>query len=311
MPGITLAAFAKINRDLRIVGRDDAGYHLISTLFETLALHDTIALDTIAGPLRVTCSDPSLPTDERNLVTRAVHAWCGHHRSGATDGLHVHIEKRIPMQAGLGGGSADAAATLVALTMLGSELAYPAAARDALSAADRAIAAGLGADVAFFLVGGRAMGTGRGEVLQPFADGPTHPVVVVQPGFGVSTADAYRWFDEAHGLGPGQPWRRAGQATGGRVVACANDLQEAVAGRFPVIRHLVGVLNGCGARQAAMTGSGSAVFGVFDDEGGAAEAADAVAALGVRTWLTTTLSRAACWHRDGGKRLPECFRAGW
>ena len=296
MPIVTLPAFAKINRDLRIVGRDDEGYHVISTVFETLALHDTISLDAVDGPLRVTCSDPTLPTDDGNLVTRMVRAWCRRHRAGVTDGIHVDIEKRIPMQAGLGGGSADAAATLVALTMHARRLVHASEARDALSAADRAMAASLGADVAFFLVGGRALGTGRGEQVRPLDEAPMRPVVVAQPGFGVPTAEAYRWFAEAAGLRPGQSWRRSDDPGRPGVVGCTNDLQAGVAARFPAIGRLVAALRGSGARQAAMTGSGSAVFGVFESDRAAARAVAAVAALGARTWLTTTLPRAACWH---------------
>ncbi len=300
MPTITLPAFAKINRDLRIAGRDDEGYHLISTVFETLALHDTISFDAIDGPLRVTCSDPSLPTDDGNLVTRMVQAWCRRHRRGVTGGIHVHIEKRIPMQAGLGGGSADAAATLIALTMHAEGIAHPSDARDVLAPDDWAMAASLGADVAFFLVGGRALGTGRGEHLRPLDEAPMRPVVVAQPGFGVPTADAYRWFADASGLGRGQRLRRSGAVADAGATGCTNDLQAAVAARFPAIGRLVIALRACGARQAAMTGSGSAVFGVFDRARDAERALDAVAAQGARTWLTTTLTRAACWDRADG-----------
>ena len=173
----------------------------------------------------MTCSDPALPTDDGNLVTRMVRAWCRHHRAGVTDGIDVHIEKRIPMQAGLGGGSADAvAATLVALTMHAGRLVHACDARDALLVADRAMAASLGADVAFFLVGGRALGTGRGEQLRSLDEAPLRPVVVAQPGFGVPTAEAYRWFAEAAGLRPGQLWRRSttrdGRAWSGAMTIC-------------------------------------------------------------------------------------------
>jgi 4-diphosphocytidyl-2-C-methyl-D-erythritol kinase len=292
---IRLPAFAKINRDLRIVGRDAEGYHLISTVFETVALHDTISLDVVEGPLRVTCSDPSLPTDGRNLVTRMVHAWCGQHRDGVTDGFHVHVEKRIPMQAGLGGGSADAAATLIALTMQAKGFAHPGDARAALSDGDRRLAASLGADVAFFLVGGRALGTGRGEVLRPLDEVAAKPVVLAKPDFGVPTADAYRWFADSTGLLPGQTLRRCDGRGRPGAVECTNDLEAVVAARFPAIGQFVAALYRCGARQAAMTGSGSVVYGVFDGDQGAACGEDVLRALGARVWRTTTLPRADCW----------------
>ena len=292
---LTLPAFAKINRDLRILGRDSEGYHRLSTVFETLALHDTITLEASDGPLQVTCSDATLPTDDRNLVTRAVRRWWAAHRGGEAQGVHVHVEKRIPMQAGLGGGSSDAAATLVALTMLDRGLARAADACAAMTPADRALAAGLGADVAFFLVGGRALGTGRGEQLRPLADEPPRPVVLAQPGFGVATADAYRWFAEAAGLRPGEALHRWAETGRPGVVACTNDLEAEVAARYPEIGALVRFLTRCGARQAAMTGSGSVVFGVFDDAPGARRAAAALRGSGAATWETSTWPRAACW----------------
>lgn len=313
---VSLPAYAKINRDLRILGRDAEGYHLIASVFESIALHDTVSVAESGGPLTVTCSDPTLPTDDRNLVTRAARAWCALHRGGVTDGLRIHVDKRIPMQAGLGGGSADAAATLLALTMIECRLAEVAAAPAALTDADRQVAARLGADVAFFLVGGRALATGRGERLRPLDDTPSAAVVLARPGFGVSTVEAYGWFDAQADLAPGQMLGRDGRAVGapddaaspavGRRPAvptclpppsrgCANELEPPVAARHPAIGHLAAALRRCGARQAAMTGSGSVVFGVFDRPGEAAAGASATTALGAAVWQTATLPRRLYW----------------
>jgi len=313
---VSLPAYAKINRDLRILGRDAEGYHLIASVFESIALHDTVSVSEGDGPLTVTCSDPSLPTDDRNLVTRAARAWCVVHRGGVTAGLRIHVDKRIPMQAGLGGGSADAATTLLALTMVDRGLSEVALVPDVLTDADRQLAARLGADVAFFLVGGRALATGRGERLRPLEEAPPSALVLARPGFGVSTVEAYGWFDALAGLAPGQALRRDGRvaaarpADGGTASApvasgwlclpppsrgCANELEAPVAARHREIAHLAAAFRRCGARQAAMTGSGSVVFGVFDHPGDAQVGASTASALGAEVWLTATLSRRQYW----------------
>jgi len=185
--------------------------------------------------------------------------------------VRARIEKRIPLAAGLGGGSSDAAASLRALPPLwGVELGD-----DRL----RRIAAGLGADVPYFLQGGTALGVERGDVLFPLIDWPASWVVLLLPDFGVSTVDAFRWFDRqrAH--------VRAAALRG-------NDLEAPVVARHPEIGALVEALRDSGASYGSMSGSGSAVFGLFDDRESAESAAGRLKDSTRRAFVTRALTRA-------------------
>jgi 4-diphosphocytidyl-2-C-methyl-D-erythritol kinase len=268
---IRVRALAKINLDLRILGVQAGGYHELDTTFQSIALHDVLVFAPARGPLIVEADDPGCPADG-NIVERAAAAlWQAAGRRGSPTGLRVRIDKRIPIAAGLGGGSADAAAALRALARLW---------RVRLAATTlREIGASLGADVPFFLEGGRARGRGRGDVLSPLPDTMRRWVVVVTPPFGVSTADAYQWFDDDGARR--RPFK-------GRHF---NDLQPAVAARHPEIGALVERLKRARASLAAMSGSGSAVFGLFARGQDAAAAADALVGGGRRVLLTRTVSR--------------------
>ena len=191
---VRVRAFAKINLALRVVGVRADGYHELLTTFQSLALHDTLTFTVVRGPFHIACDDPACPVDRTNLVWRAAdEIWRAAGRRGEPGGVRVHIEKRIPLAAGLGGGSSDAAASLRALSSLwGVELG-----EDRL----RRIAAGLGADVPYFLEGGTALGVGRGDVLFPLIDWPASWIVLLLPDFGVSTVDAFRWFDRQRARG--------------------------------------------------------------------------------------------------------------
>lgn len=281
---LALPAFAKLNLDLRVLGRRPDGYHDLRTVFQTLAVHDTVTVAAQRGPLTVTCTDPSVPTDARNLVWQAAVQLARAARCGPARDVHIHLHKRVPAQAGLGGGSADAAVTLLALRRLW--------ALDLDRAALTRVAAALGADVPFFLTGGTALGLGRGDVIYPLDDVPPAWVVLVRPDFGVSTAEAYRWVDE----GPAPAADRAGVPPPGWpdwAGAVRNDLEPPVVARHPVIGRTRRALARRGAVLAAMSGSGSAVFGVFASRAGAADAARAVARPGWLVLVTRTLGRAA------------------
>ena len=179
---LTVPAFAKINLGLRVLGRRPDGYHEISTVFQTISLHDTLTFETApGGQLELVCTDTEIPSDETNLVLRAASAL--RERFGVTSGARVGLEKVIPAGGGLGGGSSDAAITLAALaTLWGVET-------DAGELAE--IGSRLGADVPFFLTGGTALGTGTGTDIRPLADAPKMHLCVVTPDVRVSTAEAY------------------------------------------------------------------------------------------------------------------------
>lgn len=285
MTGTRARALAKINLTLRVLGVRADGYHELRTTFQSLALHDTLTIRATRGPFSIECDDPACPVDRTNLVWRAAErVWRAAGRRGAPRGVRVRIEKRIPMQAGLGGGSSDAAAALRALGR-----------RWRVSRVTLLqIAASLGADVPYFFEGGTALGVARGDRLSPLPDHPAAWVVLVVPAFGVSTKDAYGWFDRDTRAGAARrvrPPSTAG-AGGGPHADAGNDLQSPAAKRHPEIARLVGALRRHGAHSAAMSGSGSAVFGLFKKRPQALLATRALASATRRTVLTRTVSRA-------------------
>ena len=298
-PRIRIRAHAKINLTLHVRGVRPDGYHDLETVFQSLALHDVLTCQVRPGPLNIRCDDPGLPTDERNLVWRAAQRlWEQLGRTGPVRGVEIVLDKQIPMQAGLGGGSADAAAALVALSR-----AWAPRRRVDLAA----VAAQIGADVPYFLMGGTALGLSRGDDLYPLPDLPPYHVVLGLPAFGVSTVDAYGWFDRdgagASGTrvaGVVEPRRASAAGVAGipawpgRHLIVANDLQAPVAARHPEIGTLRDMLIRGGARAAAMTGSGSAVFGLFDSVMPARRAARALAGIGAMALVTTTVDRPTC-----------------
>ena len=301
MTSITLRASAKLNLDLRVLGRRPDGYHEVRTMLQTLDLHDTLTIQATRGDFALEGDPAAMPLDRTNLVWRAAEVlWRAAGRRGAPRGARVRVVKRIPAQAGLGGGSSDAAAALVGLGRLWR---LHAALADLVP-----IAAALGADVPFFLLGGTALGLGRGGEIYPLIDLPRRHVVLALPSFGVATADAYRWLAEDRAaagtrdpgprtldpglrtldlgprtLDPG-PWT-LDLATG------VNDLEKAVERHHPAIRAARRHLADSGAELARMSGSGSAVFGLFASARDARRAAAGLAAGGYRVVLTRTRTR--------------------
>jgi 4-diphosphocytidyl-2-C-methyl-D-erythritol kinase len=286
---IRVRAHAKINLTLRVGAVRADGFHPLETVFQSIALHDTLEVTPRRGPLTLTCDDPAVPDDDRNLVVRAARAlWQALGRPGEPAGAAIRLSKQIPMQAGLGGGSSDAASALSAL----AGIWQPRGPRPDLAP----IAARLGSDVPYFLMGGTALGLARGEDLYPLEDLPAFHVVLALPAFGVSTADAYRWFDE-DAAGPAaarQDSDRSIPAWRGRRLALVNDLEAPVTRRHQDIGAARRALEGAGAEAAAMTGSGSAVFGLFASESRARRAARAVAESGFVALPTRTVDRRTC-----------------
>src|SRR5688572_3036168 len=185
---LILQPSAKINLTLHVGEKREDGYHDLRTLLQSITLHDTLTFSTRRGPFSLACRMPGVPPDRSNLVWRAADAlWAALGRTGEPKDAHIKLDKAIPSQAGLGGGSADAAAALVGLNKLwGARLSRRVLMR---------LGAQLGSDVPFFLQGGTALGIGRGEELYPVDDVERMGVVIIKPPFGVSTAGAYRWLD--------------------------------------------------------------------------------------------------------------------
>ena len=284
---VTARACAKINLDLRVLGVRADRLHELRTVFQAISLHDTITCAPREGPFAIECVAPGVPLDGSNLIWRAAEAlWHSLRRSGPVRDVVVRLDKRIPLQAGLGGGSADAAATLVALARLWRVPVRPAQLTD--------VAATLGADVPFFLAGGTALGLGCGDEIYPLADLPRHWVVLLVPGFGVSSREAYAWYDAERDLGPGALAREPQHVPGpwpSRAAQMINDLEAAIARHHPEIDQMKAALRRAGALAAAMSGSGSAVFGLFQKRREAVLASGRLAGSGWRVLLTESLGR--------------------
>jgi 4-diphosphocytidyl-2-C-methyl-D-erythritol kinase len=194
MRSLTIRAPAKINLSLRVDGVRPDGYHAVTTVLQSIDLVDTIRIDRRRGPFEIRCDVEGVPLDRTNLVWKAAQLiWQTAGRDGEPRDVLVTLEKKIPMQAGLGGGSSDAAAALVGLCRIWR--------RRIPDAETHALAAQLGSDVPYFLVGGTAIGLGRGEEVCPLEDLPRLWVVLALPSFGVSTRDAYAWLDQKRGRG--------------------------------------------------------------------------------------------------------------
>jgi len=256
---VRLPAFAKINLSLRVLGKRPDDYHELRTIFQTISLHDTLDISIErTSNLSVhfmTCNVPELQ-GEGNLVMRAIRAISP--EIGFYGNVVVHLDKRIPVARGLGGGSSDAAAALIGMLRLTDmELPLPRLME---------IAAGLGADVPFFLFGGRALAVNRGDEIYPMDDEPRRTILVVSPkDIAVSTKDAYQWLSsELTRLSkPNRIWGFCALCWSRQGAGVSNDFEGPVFSRHPRLREIRDALLQRGAAEAALAGSGSAVFGVF------------------------------------------------
>ena len=278
-------AQAKVNLLLRILAREQSGYHSLETIFLRLDLGDDVTVRVASGRA-IDASGPAMPPEglgpaERNLAYRAAAAYAD--ATGWPNGFSIEITKRIPVGGGLGGGSADAGAVLRALdalspSPLGSRLPE--------------LGAELGADVPFMTIDSpMALGWSRGERMLPLRAPAPKPAVLVVPDFGINTADAYGWL--AHDRGKYDPVGGViapdGFATWEGIVGLAtNDFQAVVGRRHPVIAEVVDELASVGAVISMLSGSGSTVFGIFDS---APDAALLTRSTGFTTLVTKTSSR--------------------
>jgi 4-diphosphocytidyl-2-C-methyl-D-erythritol kinase len=258
MTALQMAAHAKLNVFLRVLGRRDDGYHDVETLVLPISLADDVTVEA-ADELTLSLEGPAaerVPADDTNLALRAARALAAEIAKaggGGSPGAHITIEKRIPVAAGLGGGSADAAATLLLL----DELWVAGWGRDGLAR----LAGEVGSDVPALLLGEPAYAEGRGERVSPvFVQSTTW---VVKPlAFGVSSADAYEWWDEQPATGPDAGALIAAAEAGNNALlgsALYNDLQEPVAARHPEISRTIEAFIEAGAEGAVMSGSGPTV----------------------------------------------------
>ena len=257
MKSIELFSPAKVNLRLDILGKRPDGYHDIRTIFQKISLGDDLTLTIINNGIEVTCDNPQVPCSEANLAHAAAKILVN--RYAIKDGIRIAIKKRIPVAAGLGGGSSNAASTLSGINQLFGL---------GLSNGDlMTMATDLGADVPFFLFGSSAIGTGIGDKLQAISIQPKLWYLLVTPDVQISTAWAYQ--NVTRGLTNG--------AVNITIPSCINtipeiitilynDLEKVVLPRFPLLQDIKDTLRNKGALGCLMSGSGSTVFGIFASE---------------------------------------------
>jgi len=351
---VRVRSFAKINLGLCIGPRRPDGFHELRTAYQTIALHDVLKVRVGRGSgIEIRCADPRVPTDKSNtcyaMVERAINALKAKGR------VVLEIEKRLPVQGGLGGASGNAVAALLGLEM---------ALKKQLPASERLrIAAEVGSDVPLFLVGGTVLGVGRGEDVYPLPDLPPFPIVIATPEIGVSTPRAFADWDAPMrsaenpaelrsastggdpSTGSGQVVRRSirypkltgvqpsdrmdafsrkisswlgsvplkggrfsGVPAGGRGRAetllldlvrtgIENDFEQVVFPQYPALRDVKCALERTGAVYASLSGSGSALYGLFRTKAGAEKAAARLRKEGIPAQATVTLTRAQYWRK--------------
>jgi 4-diphosphocytidyl-2-C-methyl-D-erythritol kinase len=293
---LTRRACAKINLTLDVFSKRPDGYHSIASVMQAIGLYDTLTLTRADSPgLQFTCAAPNapdVPADDANLVVRAARAALQAAEAAGnpvSHGLSIHLDKRIPSQAGLGGGSSDAAATLLAVNDL-LALGLP---PDTL----RELAAGLGSDVSFFLLGGTATARGRGEQLTSLPDIEPFWLVVVKPPESVSTGWAYNELDSIPDRQSHRGTKRLEEALrqGDRerlIAFQGNDFELPVFNHYPKLAWLHDELRMAGALTAHLCGSGSALYGVAETEAAAERIAALLRKRYEQVFVAPTLTRA-------------------
>ena len=285
MKNITLNAPAKINLYLDVLGRRADGYHEIESIMQTVSLCDVIDVTLADSGITLTASEDTVPLDEKNLAHKAARLFYSH--TGIDGGAKIHIEKRIPVSSGLAGGSTDAGATLKALNEL---YGFPVSNDELL-----ALGAKLGADVPFCMEGGCVLCRGIGEKMQKIEPMTPFTVVIARGGEGVSTPAAYRMLDERFGEFLARPFSDVQRTISAVEMDDLNALSLSV---FNVFESVVlqnhkeaslykGVLQDNGALVSMMSGSGPAVFGIFDDTEKADYAHHSLYDLGARSFVCT------------------------
>jgi 4-diphosphocytidyl-2-C-methyl-D-erythritol kinase len=330
---VTVRSFAKINLGLRIGAPRADGFHELLTVYQTVGLHDLVRVSVQRGSgIEIQCADARVPKDESNTCYRVVDRAMP--LLGAKGRVLIQIDKRLPVQGGLGGASANAVSTLLGLERVLNKR---------LPGAERLrIVAEVGSDLPLFLLGGTVLGVGRGEQVYPLADLPALACVVVMPEIGVSTPAAFAEWDRrreedlrsagptaaapaeaahtltvprtsdridelGHGLSAWLSEQYSGAPFGrGRAenpllalvrAGIKNDFEEVVLPEYPELGEAKTALSRAGAKYASLSGSGSTLYGLFTSKAAATSAALRVRKLGWATQVTATLSRSAYWRR--------------
>ncbi len=292
---ITLPSFAKINWTLEILGKRPDGYHELRTLLQTISFADELTFEAIERGIEIRCDHPDVPRDETNLVHRAATLFGDF--TGAGKGVRVTIKKRLPVAAGLGGGSSNAAVTLLALQKLWET---PLAPRDLFS-----LGARLGSDVPFFFIGGTCLGVGRGDEVYPLADIHAEYLLLVNAGIPVVTREVYANLPELTNQKAVAKMPLSLEAAYATIAASSepiqlhNELEIPVLARHPLLLEIKERLRQSGARGVLMSGSGSTVFAIFDSDQARSGAQNDLSQPGWLCEPARTLSRAEYRHTLG------------
>ena len=285
---VELNSPCKVNLILNILGKRSDGFHELETVMQPVPLFDRLSFERAGSGITLTCNHPELPTDSRNLVYRAAELFL--QRTGISEGVNIHLEKRIPLAAGLGGGSGNAAYTLLGLNQVfGSPLG--------LGELD-ALARTLGSDVPFFLQDKPALASGRGEQVRSLQSFPALrgvSLVLIHPGFGVSTAWAYKNLARYPAALNGIPGR-AERLVASLQISLAdalpnfyNSLEAPVLPKYPLLVMFQEFLRENGAAAAMMSGSGSTTFAITQTAGQAERLIEAFRGkFGTTCWMAQT-----------------------
>jgi 4-diphosphocytidyl-2-C-methyl-D-erythritol kinase len=317
---LTVRSFAKINIGLRIGPRREDGYHELRTLYQTIALHDLIRIDAGRGVgIEIRCKDPRVPADESNTCWRIAERVLRSLKTRSK--VRITIEKKLPVQGGLGAASSNAIAVMVGLER--------ALKRHLVPAQRLRIAADVGSDLPLFLIGGTVLGVGRGEQVYAVEELPSVPCVVATPAARVSTPAAfaewdrkqpakltgpalsdrmntfsqslYDWLSGSRFSPTGVPSRRWDRAEALLLdlvrTGIENDFESVVFPMYPAVRQVKSMLEREGAKYASLSGSGSSVYGLFDTRQQAANAARRLTENGIAAQATMTLTRTQYWKR--------------
>jgi 4-diphosphocytidyl-2-C-methyl-D-erythritol kinase len=321
---VAVHSFAKINLGLAIGPRREDGFHELRTVYQTIALADRVRVEAASGRgIEVRSNDPRVPEGDSNTCHRMAELVL--QALGARRRVTIHIDKRLPVQGGLGAASSNAAATLFGLERA-LKVRLPAAERMRLAAA-------VGSDVPLFLVGGTVLGVGRGEEAYPLPDLPPLPCVVATPELGVSTPEAFSDWDNLAGADAAGKLTAA--AASDRINACShsmvgwlsgsptgvpakggdraeallldlvrtgieNDFEQVVFPQYPELRDVKSALTASGAKYVSLSGSGSAVYGLFRSPAEATKAAARLRKHGIPAQATKTLPRREYWKKIFG-----------
>ncbi|MBQ9589056.1 MAG: 4-(cytidine 5'-diphospho)-2-C-methyl-D-erythritol kinase [Butyrivibrio sp.] len=276
-------AYAKINLGLDVTGKREDGYHIVSMIMQNVDLYDTLTFEkNDTGEIILNASSPKIPTDDSNLICKVAKQL--REKYGVKDGVSVYLEKRIPVAAGMAGGSTDGAATYVALNKLWN------LGLDTKTMCELAVK--LGADIPYCIIGGTALAEGIGEELTTISDMPKCHLVIAKPDIDVSTGWVYKTLDskkiENHPDIAGVRTAIENDDLKGMCEKIGNVLEYVTASKYSVINDIEKIMEDNGAVKAFMTGSGPTVFGVFDSEQKAKEAVEAVKTSGLAPELFLT-----------------------